>query len=67
MALHRDEARAAVRRTRASEVAFLAVGSSENTSHPLEIQARWLAARKGLSDVRARLVAELAFKSGGST
>jgi hypothetical protein len=52
-----------VRRARASKNVGLAVDVLEDTLQPLEVQVRWIAARMGLSDIRARLVAELAFTS----
>jgi hypothetical protein len=67
MARYNEETRDAVRRARAPKSVYLAVDTPEDTPHTLEIQARWIASRKHLSFARARLVAELAFKVGGST
>jgi hypothetical protein len=64
--LHNEETRAAVARRRASEDAVWSVSNSEDTLHLLDRQARWLALRLNLTIDRARLVAGLAFTTGGA-
>ncbi len=66
MARYNEETRNAVGRVRAPKSVYLAVDPSEHTPSQLEIQARWIASRKHVSSARARLFAELAFKTGGS-
>ena len=66
MARYNEETRNAVGRARAPKDVYLVGDTSEHTLSQLEIQARWIASRKHVSSARARLVAELAFKAGGS-
>ncbi len=65
MHLHYRKARRAVRRERAPVSVGWVIDNPENGPDTLVRQARWLASRLGLTPLRARTVAELAFCSGG--